>query len=170
MKSDGARLRSRVPLPPYAVCRQCRETASAALLVGQDGWVVCVNCLDTTHPRRLCSVCAKLLPTQLHHVASRVRYPTFTTPLCLACHSVLYPRQYRWRHDGSAERHPFRYLLVGVLDMVRLFLERSPAADACRQFFLMLAHAALLALGALQVCALAEVGHTLTATEGSFSW
>jgi hypothetical protein len=100
-------------------------------------------------------------------VASRVRFPTFTTLLCLACHSVLYPRQYRWRHDGSAERYPLRYLIIGVLDMVRLFLERSPAADACRQILSMLGTAAMLALGTLRLDALAEVGHALRALEGN---
>jgi hypothetical protein len=56
-----------------------------------------------------------------------------------------------------------------VLDMVRLFLERSPAADACRQLFSILAQAALLALGALRFDALAEVGQVLAACEGNLS-
>jgi hypothetical protein len=160
---------SRSFLLPYAVCRQCGETASATLKVGEDGHVACLNCRDTAHPRRRCTVCARVLPAEMHHVASRVCYPTFTTPLCLNCHRMLYARQYRWRHDGSAERHPFRYLVIGVLDMVRLFLKRSPAADACRQFFCMLAHAAILALGTLRLDALADVGHALTACEGNVS-
>jgi hypothetical protein len=161
--------RKRLPLPPYAVCRKCGETASAALLAGQDGRVVCVNCLDTTHPRRLCTVCDKLLPCDLHHVASRTRYPTFRTPLCLNCHPILCVWQYRWRRDGSAERHPLRYLIIGVLDMVRLFLERSPAADACRHIFSLLGTAALLALGAVRFDALVEIGQALAELEGHLS-
>jgi hypothetical protein len=159
-------MRRNTALPPNAVCCRCGEWASAALAVREDGQVVCRNCGDTSHPRRPCTICARDLPAELHHVASRVVYPRFTVWLCRNCHQVLYVWQYQWRRDGRAERHPLRYVFVGVADILRLFAERSPAWQAVRPLFTMLLHAAMLVVGALRFEALAEVGHALTAIEG----
>jgi hypothetical protein len=149
-------------LPPYAVCRQCGETASAALLVDADGQVICLNCRDVPgSPRRLCMVCDCILPIELHHVASRINYPTLTTPLCLNCHQMIYARQVRWRRDGSAERHPLVFLVVGALDMVWLFLERSPAATACRQLLMLLGRVAVFMLGSLRIEAMRDINRAL---------
>jgi hypothetical protein len=158
-------------LPTYAACLLCGETASAALMVGTGGQVVCLNCQEQPrHSRHLCTVCARNLPAELHHVASRRAYPTFTTPLCLNCHRILSTRQVDFRRKrGEQPRHPFRSLVIGVLDVVRLFLERSPAADACRQVFCLLGTAAILALGSLCFDALAEVGHALAFIEGHWA-
>ena len=163
-------------LPSYAVCR-CGETASAALVATRDGQVTgiaCLNCRDTSHPWRCCTVCDRLLPAEVHHVASRSRFPALTILLCLNCHQILYARQSRWRRggagrgDGSAERHPLAYLVVGVLDVVGLFLERSPAATACRQLLVLLGRTALLALGSLRVEAFVELDHMFALIGGTF--
>jgi hypothetical protein len=122
-----------------------------------DGQVVCANCADHVHPRRRCMICAKLFPCQAHHVASKIRYPYFTTPLCLNCHRILNVRQYRWRRDGSAERHPARYLMRGVLDVVVPWCERSPVAEQCRDLLIMLGQAALYLIPCLHPVALFEL-------------
>jgi hypothetical protein len=143
-------------LPEYAACEQCGEYYRAALrIIG--GLVICANCADTHHPRRRCMICARVLPCQAHHVASKIRYPYFTTPLCLNCHRILNTRQYRWRRDGSAERHPIRYLVRGVLDVIGLWYERSPVAEQCRDLLIMLGQAALYLIPCLHPAALGEL-------------
>jgi hypothetical protein len=143
-------------IPEYADCARCGEHYRAALR-----WVraeiVCANCADTRHPQACCTICATTLPCQAHHVGSKHIYPHFTTWLCLNCHRILTARQYHWRRDGSAERHPLGYLLRGTLDVVELWLERSPVADRCRSLLLMLAQAAVYALPHLHPAALVEV-------------
>jgi hypothetical protein len=143
-------------LPDYAACERCPEYYRAALR-DIDGHTLCANCADHYHPRRRCLICAKVLPCQAHHVGSKIRYPHFTVLLCLNCHRILNTRQYRWRRDGSAERHPLRYLVCGVLDVLALWRERSPVAEQCRNLFAMLGQAALYLIPCLRLEALCEL-------------
>ena len=122
-------------LPAFAVCRLCGETASAG--TGRRRcWQCCVLELPGyTHPKTCAVRCAAIkLPARSHHIASRRIYPALTAPLCLNCHRILYARN-TLRRDGSAERASFAYLLVGVFDLLRLFADRSPAWEMCRQIF-----------------------------------
>jgi hypothetical protein len=143
-------------LPEYAACGLCGEYYRAALRI-IEGLVVCANCGDHNHPQRRCTICAKVLPGQAHHVGSKIRYPHFTTPLCLNCHRILNKRQYYWRRDGSAERHPIRSLVRGVLDVLGLWCERSPVAEQSRDLLAMLGQAALYLIPCLHPVALGEL-------------
>lgn len=151
----------------YTTCSRCGEPAPAALH-WQMSPVLCRNCVARGigySTRHVCTVCGFDGPAEAHHVASRISYPDFTCWLCPNCHTTISSRQYSWRRDGSDHQYPFRYLLVGVVDLLRLFLERSPVAYGCRQLFALLAEGALLALGALGFPALSEVGYALSVIE-----
>ncbi len=147
-------------LPDYAACEGCGEYYAAALRM-LDGQVLCANCAegaDGRHPQRRCTICGKVAPSELHHVASARQHPTLTTPLCLNCHRILSQRQYRWHRAWRTEAHPVRYVVQGVLDVVALWFERSPVAKHCTGLFSLLVGAALYLMSYLRMDALREFG------------
>jgi hypothetical protein len=150
-------MRRQPDLPDYAACGRCGEYYRAALRT-VDNQVLCANCADVRHTHGRCTVCGAVAPSELHHVASARQLPDLTVPVCLNCHRILSARQYRWYPAWRSEPHPLRYLVQGVLDVVALWLERSPVAEHCRELFALLGRAALLALGSLRADALAELG------------
>ena len=154
---------NREPIPEYASCEHCDE-CTASTLRSVDGHILCENCRDTRHPRRRCAICIQVLPSEIHHVASERQCPSLIICVCLNCHRILSQRQYQWHSAWRSEAHPLRYLVQGVLDVITLWFERSPAAEQCRDLFAMLWHAALYGLAFLQFDALGDLSG-LTAWE-----
>jgi len=154
----------RPEFPEYAACEQCDEYAAAALRKIRKR-VLCANCAerdtygDTRHRTRRCAICGRIAPSELHHVASERQHPTLTLCVCLNCHRILSVRQYRWHPAWRTEAHPVRYIIQGVLDVVTLWLQRSPAAEQCRELFALLGRAALCLLPCLRPESLCEVGY-----------
>jgi transcription elongation factor Elf1 len=149
--------RASQPLPEYASCVRCGEYVNSALKVIR-GQVLCRNCRDRSHQHRMCAICAQELPTEIHHVAMKRQIPSLTITICLNCHAILSLRQKQWDRSCLTERHPLRFLVQGVHDVTRVWLDRSPAVTQCRAFFTMLGHATLIALSYLRLDALAELG------------
>ncbi len=158
------------------ICAQCGEYARPQTMqIARFGKLLCANCtadaaerLDgaTTpsrnprHQRAPCAVCRRIAPVEDHHIASRRQHPTLTIRVCLNCHSLLSLRQYQWLDAGNdwrKESHPVRCILQGVYDVVSLWLERSPAADAARDLLAMLWGAFCALVGYLRPTALADV-------------
>jgi hypothetical protein len=146
----------RPDLPEYAVCERCGEYRRATLRA-IEGQVLCANCADTRHQRLRCLVCDQVLPCQEHHLASKILFPTLTCFLCLNDHRIISGWQYAWRRHGWPEAHPFAALVLGVWDLVRLWLQRSPAAPQCRDLLFLLGRAALCLLPYLRFDAVAEL-------------
>jgi hypothetical protein len=121
------------------------------------GVCVCQNCSDRRHPRLRCMICFKELPGEHHHVAGERQHPGFTIPVCLNCHAVLSERQRRWDPTWLTEPHPVRCLIQGVLDVVEVWLKRSPAAEQCLRLLCMPGYAFLLLLPYLRLDALADL-------------
>jgi hypothetical protein len=149
--------RPRQPLPEYASCAVCGEYAQAALAISR-GRVLCRNCRARRPQRGVCAICNRTAPTEIHHVAMERQIKHLTIEVCLNCHALLSLRQKQWHRSCLTERHPLRFLVQGVVDVSRLWLEHSPAVKQCRAFFTMLGHAALIALSYLRLDALAELG------------
>jgi hypothetical protein len=149
---------SRHDLPEYAACARCGEYAAVAL-AWVDGQVLCLCCRDDCHPRGTCLICRGMLPCEEHHVGPRVAFPALTATLCLNDHAILTARQYHWRRAGWAEAHPLAALVRGVADLLRLWQERSPVGEHCRDLFALLGRAALCLLAYLRPEALADLGH-----------
>jgi hypothetical protein len=145
------------PLPEYASCVKCGEYAEKVLKMVR-GRILCRNCRDRSHQHRMCAICAKELPTEIHHVAMKRQIESLTIVVCLNCHAILSLWQKRWHRSCLTERHPLRFLVQGVHDVTRLWLERSPAAKHSRAFLAMLGQAALIALSYLRLDALADLG------------
>jgi hypothetical protein len=137
--------RTRLFLPEYASCVKCGEYASTTLAYSH-GRILCRNCRDTRHQRRLCAICAKLLPTEIHHVASERQIATLTIVVCLNCHALLSLWQQRWDPSWRTDHQPIRFLFTGALDVACLWLQRSPNAAPCRAYLMMLGEALLVAL------------------------
>ena len=150
----------RPDLPEYAACEHCNEYRRVTLRVAR-GPVLCRNCADRKHPQRRCAICHQVAPSELHHVASERQHPHLTLRVCLNCHALLSDRQARWPSAWRREPHVVRCIVQGVIDVLQLWMERSPVAEQCRAIIVMLAHAALCLLPHLRPAALVDL-HGLT--------
>ena len=148
-------------LERYTTCGLCGEPDPAAL---HFGWtpVLCRNCTNAASvPQHRCTICGKVAPAHLHHIGPRKVYPNFVCWVCLSCHAILTRWEIRWRRDANLGHHSLRYLMVGVVNLVTLFLERSPAASLCKPLFSVLGRAVSLLLGTLTCTALESWGLAL---------
>jgi hypothetical protein len=146
----------RQPMPEYASCEKCGECARPALRMLR-GKVVCQNCADRRHQPLRCAVCFKEAPGEYHHVASERQQPHFTIAVCLNCHAILSQKQRRWDPAWLRESHPVRCIIQGVLDVVALWLKRSPSVEPCRQLLGMLGQAFLLLVPYLRLDAFVDL-------------
>jgi hypothetical protein len=144
-------------VPEYASCERCGEYAHTTLAISR-GRVLCRNCRARRQQRGVCAICVREAPTELHHVAMERQIKRLTIEVCLNCHAILSLQQKQWDRSCLTEHHPLRFLVQGVVDVSRLWLQRHPAVKQCRAFFAMLSRAALIALVYLRLDALAELG------------
>ncbi len=114
-----------------------------------DGGHVCRNCADSHHKRGRCSICSIVAPVEQHHVAGKKHSP-ITLQVCLNCHAILSKRQYRFHPSWCTESRPVLFTIQGVLDVVMLWLERSPVSDQCLDLLRMIGQAALSLVPALR--------------------
>jgi hypothetical protein len=149
--------RPRQLVPEYASCERCGEYAYTTLAISR-GRILCRNCRARRPQRGTCTICTREAPTEIHHVAMERQIKHLTIEVCLNCHTILSLWQKRWHRSALTERHPLRFLVQGVHDVTRLWLQRSPAVKQCRAFVRMLAQAALIALSYLRLDAFAELG------------
>ena len=121
-----------VMLPEYAAC-PCGEFRRAALRQHRPQ-VICRNCADRSHPRRLCIPCGRFhLPNEQHHIAGRP-YSSATIPLCLNCHAVVSDRQYGWpkllAEFDSELPLAHQMAMIGCLDLILLAWSQSSLQTA----------------------------------------
>jgi len=114
-----------------------------------DGGHVCRNCADSHHRRGRCAICSIVAPIEQHHVAGKKHSP-ITLQVCLNCHAILSQRQYRFHQSWRIESRPVLFTIQGVLDVVMLWLERSPVAEQCLDLWRMIGQAALSLVPALR--------------------
>lgn len=148
-------------IPDFAAC-PCGEYYRDALRMTASG-IMCRNCAHTqaTHRRGRCAICSAYAPMEQHHIAGRKHSP-ITIQICLNCHAIMSKRQYRLHPSWRTESRPILFTIQGVLDVVMLWLERSPVADQCLDLLRMIGQAALSLWPYMRPAALLELNDICT--------